>query len=660
MRRLRSLSFLLLAIAGSALVASPLNEWAYRQELVVPAPGLLKLNLAADTLDAARPDLADLRLLDPAGQETPLLVEWPRLPQAVARAANVRTSLEDQRTVVLIETGLNVIVDGLEVRTAAGAFIKSVRVEGAEQPDAWQTLVTNHPFFNGPRSSPSGRIALPPGRWRWLRFTIDDRRAEAVPILGATVFGREDDLAVPTPVPLRVTSRDEIPGETRLTFALPGRNQFVAALALATPEPLFDRPVRLVYREFAENAIRETLLVRGRIFRAADPALTAREQLTVPVERTVAARELILIVENGDSPPLALGEVRALARPVRLVFAASVAGSYTLASGHRRAAAPRYDLAGFAGDLRGVAPATLTTGPLTANPGYQPAEPLPDIPLDGAALDVAPWAYRKPVVPSAAGVQQLTLDLDVLARAQRDFGDLRLMRGDRQVPYVLEHTALTQALTATVTAAPDPKRPSVSRWKLTVPQARLPLTRLTATVTTTLFQRELQLYEEVETQRSEVARHWLGNATWVRRPGSGGVLTLPLNTAPSTDTFFLETDNGDNPPLALGRVELHYPVTRVLCKTADAQSFELYYGNAQASSPRYDLSLVGAQLLAAEATKPALGPEESLQNRTLVRLIAFTGRGGVLFWCALAAVVLVLLVVIARLLPKPPPPAAGA
>ena len=51
-------------------------DWRHEQPFNVTAPGLLKLNLPVETLDAARPALEDLRLYD-AGNEMPCLIERP-------------------------------------------------------------------------------------------------------------------------------------------------------------------------------------------------------------------------------------------------------------------------------------------------------------------------------------------------------------------------------------------------------------------------------------------------------------------------------------------------------------------------------------------------------------------------------------------------------
>jgi len=76
----------------------------------------------------------------------------------------------------------------------------------------------------------------------------------------------------------------------------------------------------------------------------------------------------------------------------------------------------------------------------------------------------------------------------------------------------------------------------------------------------------------------------------------------------------------------------------------------------QAAPPRYDLSLVADQLLAAEKDAASLSSEEQLR-KTSWRESPMPGQGGLLFWGALTAVVAALLIIIGRLLPKSPPPA---
>jgi hypothetical protein len=115
--------------------------------------------------------------------------------------------------------------------------------------------------------------------------------------------------------------------------------------------------------------------------------------------------------------------------------------------------------------------------------------------------------------------------------------------------------------------------------------------------------------------------------------------------------MFLETENGDNPPVELEKFQAFYPATRVLYKAQTGEDLYLYYGNPDASSPRYDLSLVAGQLLAADKANAFLGGEETLKKGSWSEGRT-PGNGGIVFWGILAVVVVVLLAIISRLLPK--------
>ena len=113
----------------------------------------------------------------------------------------------------------------------------------------------------------------------------------------------------------------------------------------------------------------------------------------------------------------------------------------------------------------------------------------------------------------------------------------------------------------------------------------------------------MRLWEEVTDERGDKFASDLGHVTWDQTPDSPKRdLVIKLNARPQSNTLFLETDNGDNPPIELHDFRSYYPVTRVLFKaTPDAaQPVWLYYGNPDATAPRYDLTLVAGELLKAE------------------------------------------------------------
>ena len=129
---------------------------------------------------------------------------------------------------------------------------------------------------------------------------------------------------------------------------------------------------------------------------------------------------------------------------------------------------------------------------------------------------------------------------------------------------------------------------------------------------------------------------------------------IHLVVVPRSDTLFLETDNGDNPGITLHDVRGHYPVARVIFKTAfdSTQPIWIYYGNPDAASPHYDVALIADQLFRAERAPAMLGRQENMHSTERI-IQTLSGSSLYVFWGVLGVVVAALLLLISRLLPKP-------
>lgn len=648
-----------LVIGVSASAANPPSDWLHEQTFNAPAAGLVKLNLPVETLDAARAGLEDLRLYDDAGNEVPYLIERP-VPAAkvVQNAKSFQVSLNANTTAITLETGLAQPLDGITLETPAMAFIKAVRVEGSADGKNWQSLVQGQPIFHQPYGANHLHVAFPAGAWRWLRLTVDDQRSPPIPFTGARVHAAAIEPVPGELIPVAITERDENPGETRLALNLGAANLDVAAIQIETAGPLFTRQVTLAVPQVSEDAIHEQTVGQGVIYRVAIEGQPASENLSVLLENQIRSRELFLFIKNGDSPPLPVSAVRVERRPAYLVFLARQPGTFHLLTGNSRCDAPHYDLATLNMNLKSVAVSAIKLPPPSDSPNFRAPEVLPGLEVIGAALDISEWKFRKPVKISSAGAQQVELDLDVLAHAQPGFADLRVLHGSNQVPYIIERTSISRSLAPTVTATNDSKDPKLSRWIIHLPRAGLPLMRLTCATKTPLFQREMSLYEELADERGDKYRHTLGSSSWEQTPErKSKEFSLTLDGAAQSDTLFLETENGDNPPIELEKFTAFYPATRLLFKAKPDDGLFLYYGNPRGSPPRYDLSLVADQLLAADKKTASLSDEQQLKKSSW-RENEVPGKGGIVFWGILAVVVVVLLIIISRLLPKSPPPAA--
>jgi hypothetical protein len=642
-----------LLLGVSATAANLPSDWQHGQPFNVSTTGLIKLSLPVETLDAARPALEDLRLYDAAGNEVPYLIERPAPVAKVVQATkSFQVSLNANTTVITLETGLAQALDGVTLESPAMNFIKAVRVEGSADGKSWRTLAQGKPIFRQPYGASHLQISFSAGVSKWLRLTVDDQRSQPIPFTGARVHAVTGEPAPGELIPVAITERDENPGETRLALNLGAANLSITSVRLETAEPLFMRQVALAVPQISEDSIREQTIGQGAVYRVAIEGQTPSENLSVPLENLVRSRELLLLIKNGDSPPLPVTAVRVERRPVYLVFFAKEPGAYHLLTGNSRCAAPLYDLAALGMNLKTVAVSPIKIPPPSDNPNYRAPEVLPGLELTGAALDISEWKFRKPVKISSTGAQQIDLDLDVLAHMQLGFADLRVLHGSNQVPYIIQRTSISRALTPTVTTTNDAKNPKLSRWSIKLPRTGLPLMRLTCVARTPLFERSLSLYEELTDERGDKYRHELGSASWTQTPEhKSKEFVLNFDSAPQSDTFFLETENGDNPPIELEKFTAFYPATRVLFKATPDDELFLYYGNPHISPPHYDLSLVAGELLAADKKIALLSDEQQLKKSSW-RENQVPGKGSVIFWGILAVVIVVLLVIISRLLPK--------
>jgi hypothetical protein len=556
--------------------------------------------------------------------------------------------------VITLETGLTQPLDAVTLESPAQNFIKAVRVESSTDGQSWRTLAQGQPIFRQPNGAGNLKIAFPATAAKKLRLVVDDQRSAPIPFTGARLQTANPEAAPTEMQPVTIAERNENPGETRLVLNLGAANLDVASVQIETAAPLFTRAVTVAVPQVTEAGVIEQEIGRGTIYRVALDGQPATSHLSVPLERRVDSRELILRIRNEDSPPLPITGAQIERRPVYLVFLAPAAGTYHLLTGNKFCAAPHYDLAALASNLKNAEAAPVNLSPVTANPDYHAPEALAGLNLNGATLDVSPWKYRRPIKLTGTGVQQVELDLATLSHANGSFSDLRVVRGSNQVPFIVQRTSISRELVPGVTVTNDTENPQISRWLIKLPHPHLPITRLTCTAATPLFQRTMTLSEKYSDARGDTFFRQLANATWTQTPDNATrEFSLTLNSVAESDTLLLETDNGDNPPLTLENFKLFYPATRVLFKADGNGSLYLYYGHPQAAPPSYDLSLMGSELLTADKAVAELGTEEPLRKTSWAEG-QVPGHGGIIFWGILAVVVIGLLAVISRLLPKPP------
>jgi hypothetical protein len=615
--------------------------WTHLQKLPVTQTGLQRVELDPVLLDASATALGDLRLVNPAGEERPFVILTPQRPiRHVEQAANVTQRLEGAVSRFEFQSAGHEMLNEAEFRVVEADFIKPAMFEGAVDGTTWQTLAENALIC---RRNGFEKVTLrfAEAKWTHFRLTLDDSRSRPVVIEGVTLRGGRD-AAPELPQAASILGREEKNSVTHLRIGLGAANLPLASLRLKSSEGVFQRQIRIG----STSTWFFRLQHEGR----------AVEDLEHTLDQSHPTRELGLIVENGDNPPLKVDSIEITRHVLPLVFQADVAGEWQLFAGNPQASAPSYDLAKMADELR-RAPSTLVkAGAVEANPAFRAEAALPTTGDAGEVrLDTRGWQWRREVTPSEKGLRifRVVLDDHALTHASASSSDLRVIAGDGVlVRHLMQRNSGTTLAAAEFKPHPDDKRPTTSRWRFKLPLAGLPVKALRLKTSSTLFERSLTAYEMEEDRRTgRMVPRQLGNVFWKSTPDAAQPeIRIELTQRPRGDEILIETDNGDNPALQLSSAQWEKPVVSLLFEAnGGARPLHLLYGNAKAVSPQYDIQLVQSRFEKAAHVATQLGDVQVLEA---VKPQAESHSGSPWLWAALVLVVGGLLWVVAKLLPK--------
>ena len=629
---------LLLLLAATSALADH-AAWTHLQKLPVTQTGLQRVELDPALLDASATALGDLRLVNPAGEERPFAILTPQRPSRhVEQATNFVQRLEGTVSRFAFQSAGREALNEVEFRVVESDFIKSATLEGSVDGTTWQTLAENTLIC---RRSGFEKVTLRFAEAKWTHFnlTLDDSRSRPVVIESATLRGGRD-AATELPQTASILSREEKNGATHLRIGLGAANLSLATLRLKSPEGVFQRQIRIG----GTSTWFFRLQHEGR----------SVEDLEHTLDQSHPSRELDLIIENGDNPPLKIDGVEITRHMLPLVFQADVAGEWQLFAGNPQASAPSYDLAKMSDQLRRATSVPVTASAVAANPTFRAEATLPATGADGEVkLDLSAWAWRRAILPSEKEKRVFRLDLDdhALAHAAPGGGDLRVIAGGNAaegvlIPHLLIEGHESTRVAMEFTPFPDEKRPKTSRWRLTLPMEKLPVKALHLRTSSALFQRTLYVFDQPNGKLRQI-----GTAVWKSTPDSPQPeLRVEIGGWRPSAELVIETDNGDNPPLQLSGVEVEKPVVSLLFEAhGGARPLHLFYGKPNTYAPDFDIRFVRDRFEKATHVPAKLGDAEVLKP---VKATASTSSGGPWLWAALVLVVGGLLWVVARLLPK--------
>ncbi len=587
---------LVLLASGARASGAQVQGFHYTRPVEVPSPGWVQVPLDLGAVQHMAAGGADLHVVSAAGGEIPLRVE-PAVPR------NERRPVETFR-VQPVADGWSLLVD-LGVGAAPHERLGLAplhppqpppdRLQSSPDRTLWQPLALGDsaPVPPSATAPAPGEIPIsyPVIADRYLRLHWP-RQAEAPRFSAVAVEAvTGPTLAVASPSTDCVAGP---PGAIYCVLALPAAGQIVRRLALEVA----GKGV-IGYRLYAARAGRWEPLAGG-VWQPAGAGATRARHLIAGGAETVGAVLRLALYAAAGRPRLVNYGVDLNLETV--LFQAEEAGSYTLAYG----GAPRQE-------ARRTPPAPFGVRPVWLEPGPEKEGGLPSLPAAATAPAVrlasarfaASWRIAAPSAKPGTLVR-LELPARVYGAARADLGNLRVLAGDRQIPFQLESPE------DPVLAGQDDDlhfskggRHSVdSAVEIHLAQPGLPLTQIELTTPALPLRRAVgvRYLEPANIPAREVRQHErpaVVRATWDCRPAP----PLPCNVLlplPGRAPSVLEASihDGDNPPLAgLGAALWRRRDVLLFVWPEGDTPVRLVAGPDTLTAPSYDLQALGDALL---------------------------------------------------------------
>ncbi len=617
---------------------------------------------------SAASGLSDLRLFDQRGSPVPylLLQAPPRQPQwssaAVLPLARTEKTSGFEADFHAAET-----IDAIRVSGLPVPFLKRLTLEGSGDRAHWTLLAGEASLFDLPEEGlRQTALRCPPGSFRYLRMTWDDTNSGRMPLPTAVEARRVPGIVPPPSLTVRLSAerRPSEPGRSRYRITLPAARLPIVALdvIIAGGGHVF-RQATVSESRLSGMDLQPAELGRGRLIQIIRDGSSAGA-LRIPIAPPVEA-ELDLVIDDGANAPLDVRGVTAVFTELPWIYFEAPAGQTIARYGNPSASRPVYDLEAIRDSVDIAAVKDASWGevrPIVERDHTAPATPAP-LPVTGSIVDADLFAFRRTIPDGPAGLAALVLDAGALAHSRGPgprFSDVRILdASNRQIPYIVERRDEPIAIQLSPESA-EPKvtqhgsaaRPNRSNYRLRLPYANLPSSRLVIETSARVFQRVIQLAVEraPDRRRRDAWLEPIAATPWahVDSDEAAPPLVLPVGPVDATE-LWLSVDEGDNSALPITGVRLLLPSYRLRFYRPARSALRLVYGRSDLPAPQYDLALLAPQVMGVEARETTAAAESG--STAAAAHVLISPRG---FWVFLSLAVLVLIGLIVRLTRKNP------
>lgn len=374
--------FLVLALVlpNSVFANFQPENYKYLKQISSPDNGFVIVELDSEVMEKTKESYEDIRLSGTDGKELSFQLLPPgRSKEESTITANLwdnvvreneysRVTLDLQKNGILFNRlNLNVIFDR--------DFLREVTLEGSDDNYTWH-LVGKDRIFSVEPGIRDTEILYPNTSYRYLRVTIDSKGEKPLTISGARVGFIPVEPHLLTQVQGKITSLEQVKGNTEITLDLGVKGYRIEKLLLDISGQNYNRQAEVL----DSNNGKDWKVVGGsQIYHYKWTGYEAAEkELSLGF---IAGRYIKVIIFNHNSPALGLKGVDIWGGYPQLLVELKP-GVSSLYYGNPGAKGQEYDLAGFSHFVNKDNLKVLKLGPEQVNQAYSPA--------------AQPWTERNP------------------------------------------------------------------------------------------------------------------------------------------------------------------------------------------------------------------------------------------------------------------------
>ena len=338
------------------------QEFGWKSSIApVPENGFYRVPLSAEWMAHVQTGLSDVRIRDGQDKTVPFVTRT--LPQVYGASfiafPIVNNTTDSTHTVLELDARLRQGTEHLSLVIANTAVERTALLSGSNDGKQWFVIEENLLLTNG---SGAGKdrfvqsLYFPFVRYAYFKLRINNRGTDPLQILKAGVFtdtlvqASEEWYSYPG---TSFRQKDSSDGASYVwvhnaaTFP-------VDRMRMVLQGPKFFKRGIAIYNLKERN---KEWIASAEILSGSDPSIL------LP---SVKASDLLVVIQNGDNPPLTISSINTQGRKRELLAYFEKGNTYTLFGGNAKVGFPQYDLAHFRDSIP-AQPALLVHGPVVAN-----------------------------------------------------------------------------------------------------------------------------------------------------------------------------------------------------------------------------------------------------------------------------------------------------